>query len=110
MENLLNGWKTYALGVLMILVSATSGIAYNSAMRRIEIVETSTSKRTEIDQTNAVQLALLQKSIEELTAALDRQEIKQDKLSTRLDSMVEVMLRDSRRWNAEMDRRASEGK
>lgn len=97
------GWKTYALGVLFVITSATSGIAYNNAMTRIDSLEATRDAQVQVAQKTAVRLAVLQNSLEEVKISLTNVEKSQNKLSDKIDRLVTNALKDSQRWNMEMD-------
>ena len=96
-------WKTYALGLLFSAVAAMSGITYTSAMDRVEKVETAVAEHDKLDKNTAVQLAVLQTSIQELKNDVGSMSANQEHLVSKMDALVSNMLKDSQRWNSLID-------
>lgn len=99
-----SGWKTYALGILLTLVMATGGIVWNSTTARLSALEESNTAKVDVAKDVAVQLAVLHVSLLEMQSSLGKMESNQIKMVEKMDALVTNMLRDSQRWNKEMDR------
>lgn len=111
-----NAWKSYVLGVLMLLVSATSGVAYNNVTSRISDLE----KRD-----MPVDIAVLKLDVSNIKKTLidiqnGQEELRGNQLTTlrnqettlasqkltkqQLDDLLRNIISNSQRWNEEMDR------
>ena len=105
-----NDWKTWALAILFTIVTATSGITYNNAINRITSLEETQHDSVQVTTDTAIQIAKLQSSLDELKTSLGSLDMSQASLLVKMDALVTNMLRDSRRWNEEMDRIQAENR
>jgi hypothetical protein len=97
-------WKTYLLGIFLTISMATSSIVYSNAIDRVEKVELAQTQADKAAVSAAVNLAVVQATLEEMKLSLAKMDHNQDKLVEKLDTLVSNTIRDSRRWNDEMDK------
>lgn len=99
-------WKTWALGASFTLLMSIGGVVCNNFSVRVAKVEAAQEGATVDTRMTAVQIAILQESVKALSASLDKLDAGQNRLIMKMDVLTDNMIRDSKRWNAEMDRLA----
>lgn len=97
-------WKTWALGILLTLIMSTSGIMCNTVTTRFEKVEAAQNATVTEARNAAIQAAVVQEVVRQLTLSLDKLDAKQTLLVDKMEALLVGMSKDSKRWNAEMDR------
>lgn len=103
-------WKTWALGILFTVVMSTSGMVCSTLSNRIDKVEAAQAEDSKTARDVAVQIAVLQETMKTFAQSVNNLESSQAKLMDKIEVLMSGIARDSKRWNAEMDRLQRERK
>jgi prefoldin subunit 5 len=105
-------WKSYMLGIFLVITTSLASVAYASITGQIADIKTSQTVdiKEAVKRANesAVDIAVLKSNITELKESIQRMETNQEKLLNKVDSLLQGVQRDSRRWNDEMNKRQAQ--